>query len=66
MSLTFAEWSPVIPVDGEVVVKEVRAYVIGDKKLEEKSGGGGKLFLYITLSFPLESNMVCSNPSKFI
>ena len=40
MSLTFAEWSPVIPAEGEVFVKEVRAYVIGDKKLEEKSGGG--------------------------
>ena len=36
MSLTFAEWSPVIPAEGEVFVKEVRAYVIGDKKLEEK------------------------------
>ena len=47
MSLTFAEWSPVVPVEGEVVVKEVRAYVIGDKKLEEKSGGGGKLYVYI-------------------
>ena len=35
MSLTFAEWSPVIPAEGEVFVKEVRAYVIGDKKLEE-------------------------------
>ena len=40
MSLTFAPWEPVVPDESTVTVKEVRAYVIGDKKLEEKSGGG--------------------------
>ena len=36
MSLTFAPWEPVVPDESTVTVKEVRAYVIGDKKLEEK------------------------------
>ena len=40
MSFVFAEWDPVVPEEGAVTVKEVRAYVIGDKKLEETSGGG--------------------------
>ena len=40
MSLYFAPHEHVKPAAGSVVVQEVRAYVIGSKELEEKSGGG--------------------------
>ena len=40
MSIYFAPHEHVKPADDAVVVKEVRAYVIGSKDLEEKSGGG--------------------------
>lgn len=40
MSFRLGPIPPVVPAPDDVVVKEVRAFVIGDKKLEEKSGGG--------------------------
>ena len=38
-SLVFAPHPPVVPNEGDVVVKEVRAYVM-DKSVEEEAGGG--------------------------
>ncbi len=40
MSLVFAPHPPVVPEEDAVVVKEVRAFVVGSKEIEEKSGGG--------------------------
>lgn len=40
MSLVFGVHETVVPDEGAVVVKEVRAYVIGNRDLEEASGGG--------------------------
>ena len=39
MSLVFAPHPPVVPAEGDIVVKEVRAYVM-DKTVEEEAGGG--------------------------
>jgi L-rhamnonate dehydratase len=40
MSLVFGVHPHVAPAAGAVVIKEVRAYVIGTKELEKRSGGG--------------------------
>ena len=40
MSYQLGPVEDVVPHQGAVVVKEVRAYVIGDKVMEEKAGGG--------------------------
>ena len=40
MSLVFGVHPHVVPPAGAVVIKAVRAYVVGTKELEERSGGG--------------------------
>ncbi len=40
MPLYLRELKHVVPKAGDVVIKEVRSYVIGSKEVEEKSGGG--------------------------
>lgn len=40
MSLNLAVLPDVVPDVGAVIIKQVRAYVISSKKVEENSGGG--------------------------